>query len=55
MLRKGSRPMKRKRRKSRRGEWIPRSGYTTDKTVSLSKVPKGPGPGAEQLKSTKKE
>lgn len=47
--------MKGKKRRRQRGEWIPRSGYTTDKAVCLSKVPKGPGPGAEHPKNTKKE
>ena len=33
-----------------------RDGYTTNKTVSLSKLPKGPGPGAvRRPKSSKSE
>ena len=34
-----------KRRTTRRGRPL-RGGYTTDKAISVSKLPKGPGPGA---------
>ena len=47
--------MKGKQRRTQRGEYIERSGYTTDKTISVSKLPKGPGPGAKHPKNSKKK
>ena len=39
------------------GTYEKRGGYSTDKQVSVSKLPKGPGPGAVQKapKSPKKK
>ena len=37
-----------KRRRARSGTYEKRGGYSTDKQVSVSKLPKGPGPGAVQ-------
>ena len=49
--------MKGKRRRAQRQDnVIDRGGYTTDKTVAVSKLPKGPGPGASKApKSSKKK
>ncbi len=47
--------MKGKQRRVLRGEHIERSGYTTNKTISVSKLPKGPGPGAKHPKNSKKK
>ena len=40
--------MKGKRRKAQRRAYSGSGGYTTDKVVVLSKLPKGPGPGASK-------
>jgi hypothetical protein len=47
--------MKGKRRKAQRGDYIKAGGYTTDKVVSLSKLPKGPGPGASKSPKNSKK
>ncbi len=47
--------MKRRQRRRRRAEYYDRSGYSTDKKVSMSKFPKGPGPGAEHPKNSEKK
>lgn len=47
--------MKGKKRRARRSEYTVRSGYTTDKTISVSKLPKGPGPGARLSKDSEKK
>lgn len=49
--------MKGKRRRARReAHVIDRGGYTTDKSVAVSKLPKGPGPGASKApKNSKKK
>ena len=40
--------MKGKRRRTQRREYFRGGGYTTDKSVAVSKLPKGPGPGASK-------
>ena len=45
--------MKGRRRRARTVRQV-RDGYTTNKTISVSKLPKGPGPGATKRPNSSK-
>lgn len=48
--------MKGKRRRARKEEYLVEGGgYTTNKTVAVSKLPKGPGPGATKAPRNSKK
>ena len=46
--------MKGKRRKAQR-HYVVGGGYTTNKSVAVSKLPKGPGPGASKAPKNPKK
>ena len=47
--------MKAKRRRPRVNTYEVRDGYSTDKRISLTKLPQGPGPGAKRTPKSSKE